>query len=306
MRGVVGGGCTAEKGLARRAVPQQPRVIGREWIVEKTLLVLSMMTVLGIALIIIFIARESVPAFTEAGPANLFGTTWDPKGGRYGMLVFLAGTLTTTAGGLLLGTPLAIGSALFLAQMAPRRVRSIMTGGVELLAGVPSIVLGWLGFTVMVPWIRAATGDSGTGILAASIILGIMVIPTITTIAKDALEAVPESYLQAALAMGATRWQTIRRVLLPAAKPGLLVAEILGMGRAIGETMAVAMVIGPASAFPRSLTSPTHTLTTKILIEMGESTGIQRSALFAMGLVLLLLAMLIILLVRLVSRPKDV
>ena len=132
------------------------------------------------------------------------------------------------------------------------------------------------------------------------------VLPTITAIAKDALEAVPESHKQAALAMGATRWQMIRRVLLPAAKPGLLVAVILGMGRAIGETMAVALVIGPATAFPTSLTTPTHTMTTKILIEMGESTGLQRSSLFAMGLVLLLMAMLLILLVRLVTHRKEV
>ena len=279
-------------------------VIDREWIVKKTLFVLAMMTVLGILLIIFFVAKESIPAFTEAGPANLFSATWNPKSGQYGMLIFLVGTLATTVGGLLLGTPLAIGSALFLTQMAPRRARSIATRGVELLAGVPSIVLGWLGFTVMVPWIRSATNSTGTGLLAASIILAIMVIPTIATISKDALEAVPDSHKQAALAMGATRWQMIRRVLLPAAKPGLLVAVILGMGRAIGETMAVALVIGPATAFPKSLTTPTHTMTTKILIEMGESTGVQRSALFAMGLVLLLLAMLLILLVRLVTRPK--
>jgi phosphate transport system permease protein len=244
--------------------------IDREWIVKKTLFVLAMMTVLGIALIIFFVAKESVPAFREAGPANLFGATWDPREGQYGMLIFIVGTLATTVGGLLLGTPLAIGSALFLTQMAPRRLRSIVSRGVELLAGVPSIVLGWLGFTVMVPWIRSATNSTGTGILAASILLGIMVLPTITAISKDALEAVPESHLQASLAMGATRWQTIRRVLLPAAKPGLLVAVILGMGRAIGETMAVALVIGPSTAFPKSLTSPTHTLTTKIMMEMGN------------------------------------
>jgi phosphate ABC transporter permease protein PstC len=280
--------------------------IDREWIVKKTLFVLAMMTVLGIALIIFFVAKESVPAFREAGPANLFGATWDPREGQYGMLIFIVGTLATTVGGLLLGTPLAIGSALFLTQMAPRRLRSIVSRGVELLAGVPSIVLGWLGFTVMVPWIRSATSSTGTGILAASVLLGIMVLPTITAISKDALEAVPESHLQASLAMGATRWQTIRRVLLPAAKPGLLVAVILGMGRAIGETMAVALVIGPSTAFPKSLTSPTHTLTTKIMMEMGESTGVQRSSLFAMGLVLLLLSMLLILLVRTVSRQRKV
>ncbi len=279
--------------------------IDREWIVKKTMQVMAMMTVLGIILIIFFVARESMPALAKAGPANLFSSTWDPKSGRYGMLIFLTGTLTTTVGGLLLGTPLAIGSALFLTQMAPRRVRSFFARGVELLAGVPSIVMGWLGFTVMVPWIRTATKSQGTGILAASIILAIMVLPTITAISKDALEAVPRSYIDASLAMGATRWQTIRKVLIPAAKPGLLVAVILGMGRAIGETMAVAMVIGPATAYPTSLTSPTHTLTTKILMEMGESTGVQRSSLFAMGLVLLLLSMALIMLVRMVTRQRK-
>ncbi|MDY6796533.1 MAG: phosphate ABC transporter permease subunit PstC [Actinomycetota bacterium] len=280
--------------------------IGREWIVKKVLFVLAMMTVLGIVLIIFFVAKESVPALTDVGLGNLFSSTWQPKTGQYGILVFITGTLATTAGGLILGAPLAIGSAIFLTQMAPRRARSIVTRGVELLAGVPSIVLGWLGFTVMVPWIRDLTNSPGTGVLAASILLGIMIIPTITTIAIDALEAVPKSHQEASLAMGATRWQTIRRVQVPAAKSGLLVAIILGMGRAIGETMAVALVIGPASSFPSSLTSPTHTLTTKILIEMGESTGVQRSALFVMGLVLLLIAMALIITIRLVSRERKV
>ena len=266
---------------------------------------MAMMAVLGVLLIVFFVAREAMPVFTQAGPANLFSSAWDPAGGRYGMLIFITGTLTTTVGGLLLGAPLAIGSALFLTQMAPRRVRSFFTRGVELLAGVPSIVLGWLGFTVMVPWIRTATGSPGMGILAASVILAIMVLPTITAISRDALEAVPRSYLDASLAMGATRWQTIRRVLIPSAKPGLLVAVILGIGRAIGETMAVALVIGPATAYPTSLTSPTHTLTTKILLEMGESAGLQRSALFAMGLVLLLLSMVMIVLVRAVTHERK-
>lgn len=278
------------------------RGIDREWIVRKTLFTLAMTAVLGVVLIIIFITRESIPAFTQAGPANLFSSTWDPGSGRYGMLIFIAGTFATTAGGLLLGAPLAIGSALFLTQMAPRSFRSLASRGIEMLAGVPSIVMGWLGLTVMVPWLRSLTKSAGTGILAASLILAVMVLPTIAAIAKDALEAVPNSYTEASMAMGATRWQTVRRVLLPAARPGLLAAMILGMGRAIGETMAVALVIGPATAFPRSLTSPTHTLTTKILMEMGESTGLQRSALFAMGLVLLLLSVALILLVRLVTR----
>jgi len=279
--------------------------IGKEWLIRKALLVSALVVVFGLALVIFFMAKESLPAFTGAGPANLFGSVWDPRQGRYGMLVFLTGTLTTTAGGLILGTPLALGLALFLTQVAPRRSRSLISRAVELLAGVPSIVLGWLGFTILVPWIRRMSGSSGSGILAASIVLAIMVVPTITAISRDALEAVPPSYTQASLSLGATRWQTVRGVLLPAARPGLLAAIILGAGRAIGETMAVAMVIGPASVFPTSLTSPTHTLTTKILMEMGESTGVQRSSLFAMGLVLLVLTMALVMLVRRVSGGES-
>ena len=279
--------------------------IDREWLIRRILLVAAMVVVVGLAMVVYFVAKESLPALREAGPANLFSATWSPRDGRYGMLVFLVGTLTTAAGGLLLGTPLALSLALFLTQVAPRRSRALFARGVEILAGIPSIVLGWLGFTVLVPWIRKLSGSSGSGILAASIILAVMVMPTITAISKDALEAVPASYAQASLAVGATRWQTIWRVLLPAARPGILAAVILGMGRAVGETMAVAMVIGPASVFPTSLTTPTHTLTTKILMEMGESTGVQRSSLFAMGLVLLLLAMALVLLVRRVSRGRE-
>jgi phosphate transport system permease protein len=279
--------------------------IDREWVVKKTLFVLAMMSVLGILLIIALVTRESIPSIVKAGPFNmLFGSTWDPARGPYGMLVFELGTLATTLGGLIIGVPLALGTALFLTQMAPRRIGSVVSRGVELLAGIPSIVIGWLGFTLMVPWIAKLTRTAGTGILAASIILGIMVIPTMAVIASDALEAVPASYRHASIGLGATRWQTIRHVTLPAAKSGILVAVILGMGRAMGETMAVALVIGPASVFPKSLTSPTHTLTTKILTEMGEASGIHRSALFAMALLLLLISMAMIAAIKRSSRKK--
>lgn len=193
---------------------------------------------------------------------------------------------------------------MFLTEIAPKRAASVVTRGVEVLAGIPSIVLGWLGLVILLPWIRKLTGTQGTGVLAASIILGIMIMPTITTIARDALEAVPADYRLGSLGLGATRWQTTWRVTVPAARSGLLVAVVLGMGRAIGETMAVALVIGPSTAFATSLTTPTHTLTTKILMEMGESAGVQRSALFFMALVLLLIAITLISLVRVVSRKK--
>lgn len=278
--------------------------IDREWVVKKIFFVLAMMAVLGIVLIIAMVTKESIPALTKVGPFNLFSTNWNPKTGNYGITVFIVGTLLTTLGGLLIAVPLALGTALFLTQMAPRRIGTLVTRGVEILAGIPSIVIGWIGFTLLVPLLAALTRTAGTGILAASIILGIMSMPTITSIARDALETVPSSYKQASIGLGATRWQTIWHVVLPTAKPGLLVAVILGMGRAIGETVAVALVIGPASTFPKSLTTPTHTLTTKILMEMGESSGVQRSVLFAMALVLLLLSMAMILMVRLTTRKK--
>lgn len=278
--------------------------IDREWVVKKILFVLAMMAVLGIVLILVMVTKESIPALTKVGPFNLFSTNWNPKTGNYGITVFIVGTLLTTLGGLLIAVPLALGTALFLTQMAPRRIGTIVTRGVEILAGIPSIVIGWIGFTLLVPLLAALTRSAGNGILAASIILGIMSMPTITSIARDALETVPSSYKQASIGLGATRWQTIWHIILPAAKPGLLVAVILGMGRAIGETVAVALVIGPASTFPTSLTTPTHTLTTKILMEMGESSGVQRSVLFAMALVLLLLSMAMILTVRLTTRKK--
>lgn len=280
-------------------------VIGREWMVKKTMFVLAMMAVFGIALILVLVLKESIPALTKAGPFNLFfSTDWSPAEGHYGMLVFMVGTLLTTIGGLLLGVPVALGTAVFLTQIAPPRVGSAVSRGVELLAGIPSIVIGWLGFTLLVPLLGDLTGTAGNGVLAASIILGIMVMPTITTIASDALDAVPSAYKQASIGLGATRWQTTWRVVLPAAREGILVAVILGMGRAIGETVAVALVIGPASVLPKSLTTPTHTLTTKILMEMGEASGVHRSALFAMALLLLLISIALIATIRKFSQKK--
>jgi len=282
--------------------------LGSEWIVRKTLFVFAMTTVLGIVLVIFFVAKEAIPALRSVGWSNIFlSATWNPNvsnpaAGQYGLLVPLVGTLATTLGGIIIGGPLAIGTAIFLTQIAPPRTGNVVVRGIELLAGIPSVVFGWIGLIVLVPALASITHTQGYGILAASFILGIMIIPTVTTIAKDALEAVPEEYKQASIAMGATRWQTIYKVILPSAKEGLLVALILGIGRAIGETMAVQLVIGNARQFPNSLTSVTSTLTSRIVTDMGESTGAFRSALFVQGLVLLILAMAIILLIRLVTR----
>jgi phosphate ABC transporter permease protein PstC len=277
--------------LKDRAAP----AIDREWIVKRLFFVLASMTIFGILLIILMILKESIPALTKAGLFNLLGQKWDPSTGHYGMLVFLVGTILTTVGGLIVGVPISLATAVFLAEMAPPGVGSFVSRSLEVLAGIPSIVIGWLGLTMLVPWIAKLT----------SIILGIMIMPTITTIAKDAIMAVPTGYKQGSIGLGATRWQTIRRVILPAAKPGIMVAIILGMGRALGETTAVALVIGPATAWPTSLWTPTHTLPSKILMEMGESSGTTRSALFFMALVLLLFSMALISIARAFTYKKE-
>lgn len=281
-------------------------MIKKEDLIEKTLLILAGLSFVSIAVMIIFLAKEAAPALSKLGLKDLFfSSVWQPKDGQYGILVFITGTILTSVGGMLLGAPPALASAIFLTEISSKRLALVLTGFIELLAGIPSIVFGWIGFITIIPIIRNLTKSPGVGILAASIILSMMILPTITLIAADAIKAVPESYRQASLGLGATRWQTIRRVTLPAAKRGLTASVILGLGRAIGETMAVAMVIGPASVYAKSLTTPTHTLTTKILIEMGESWGLHRSALFVMALVLLLVSMILIYSINHFSSKRD-
>jgi phosphate transport system permease protein len=206
---------------------------------------------------------------------------------------------------MIIGAPLAIGTAVFLDQVAPERISRLVRRGIELLAGIPSVVIGWFGLILLVPFLRAVTGTSGFGVFAAVLVLVVMVLPTITTLSAETLKSLPGELKEASAAMGATRWQTIYKVLLPSAREGLLIATILGMGRAIGETMAVQMVIGNARAGTFSLFGTTSTLTTRIVTDMAEApSGPPRSALFAMGLVLLLLAMILIVVIRLISRER--
>jgi len=267
--------------------------------------------ILAILLIFLFIFRESIPAIRQVGVGNLFfSTNWapnvsKPEAGHYGMLTFIWGTLLTTFGAMVIATPLGIGAAVFLDQIAPDRMARTVRRGIELLAGIPSVVIGWFGLILLVPAIARVTGSSGYGVIAASMVLVVMALPTITTLSAETLKSLPVTLKEASVAMGATRWQTIHKVLLPAAREGLLIAVILGMGRAIGETMAVQMVIGNARAFALSPFSRTSTLTTRIVTDLGEAAGVFRSALFAQALVLLVIAMVLIILIRLVSRRRE-
>lgn len=292
------------------------RISGKPALTEKTvqyvLLGCSTLAVFFVFLIIVFIAASSVPAIKQLGFTNIFlSAKWlpnvsDPIKGRYGMLAFLNGTMLTTFGALLLGGPLGIGTAIFMDQYAPLWLKKITFRGLEVLAGIPSVVIGWFGLTLLVPVIAELTNTSGYGMLPASLILALMVLPTITTLSFEALQTVPVEIREASLALGATRWQTVSMVLLPACSRGIIAAVILGMCRAIGETVAVQMVIGNARQIAFGPLKRTSTLTTRIITDMGESHGVFRSALFAQGLVLLILSAVLILVVRFALKGKAV
>ncbi|MBU4178630.1 MAG: phosphate ABC transporter permease subunit PstC [Actinobacteria bacterium] len=294
------------KGAAKVGIAES----GREKTTRLALQILASVSIFSVLMIFLFIFRESIPAITSQR-FTLMTTNWspnvtDPAAGQYGMLAFLNGTIFTTLGGMVLGAPLGIGTAVFITRIAPAKLGGTISRGIELLAGIPSVIIGWFGLTLLVPQIARWTGTSGYGVMAASIVLAVMILPTVAALSAEALKSLPPELEEASMAMGATRWQTIRCTLLPAAKRGILVATVLGMGRAIGETMAVQMVVGNARQIAFSLTERTSTMTSRIITDMGESTGVFRSALYAQGLVLLLLAMMLILGVKLISRDKRV
>ncbi|MHB8895471.1 MAG: phosphate ABC transporter permease subunit PstC [Candidatus Geothermincolia bacterium] len=280
------------------------------WI-KLVMFICASLSVFAILLIFLFILRESWPAISKFGIGRLFlSTKWapnpgKPEAGSYGMLAFTWGTLLTTVFAMILAAPLGIGAAVFIDQVAPARMAKLVRRGIELLAGIPSVVIGWFALTLLVPAISRVTGSAGYGILAASLVLVVMSLPTITTLSAETLRAVPPELKEASVAMGATRWHTIYKVLLPSAREGLIIATILGMGRAIGETMAVQMVIGNARGFALSPFQRTSTLTTRIVTDMGEASGLYRSALFAQALMLLLLAIFLIVCIKFISRSRE-
>ncbi len=251
------------------------------------LLVLSVM-VFMLALML----WEAAPAIREVGLGSmLFGRTWAPDSGQFGFLPLIAGTLFSTLVALIIALPLSLGSAIFMAEIAPPRIGRIARTSVELLAGIPSVVYGLVGILVVCPILADVGGVSGRSVAAAGIVLGVMILPTVTMISEDAIRAVPHHYREAALALGATRWQTTRRVLLPAARSGIVAAIVLGIGRAIGETMAMTMVIGNQPLVPRSIFDPAYTLTGAIANEALEAGQPATSVLFFAGVVLLCLVM---------------
>lgn len=256
---------------------------------EIALTAIGLCAVAILGLIIVFIFRESIPAFAKVGVLRFItGRVWAPGKEVFGILPMIAGSIVVTLGALIIGMPLGLGSAVYLSEFAPKKTAEILKPTIELLAGIPSVVFGFIGLTVLVPFVRDSLGGPGFSVLASAMVLGVMILPTMTSISYDALRAVPAAYREGMLAVGATPWQTVKMVVLPAAKSGILAAAILAMGRAVGETMAVIMVAGNATIVPTSPLDPVRTMTSNIALEMGYASGLHRSALFATGVVLFL------------------
>lgn len=271
----------------------------REFVVARFIQASGYSAILFVALIFFFLLREGLPTLTEVNASSLLSVRWYPNEEYFGILPLLSGSLIVTLGAALIAVPLGVGTAVYISEIAPRWMREILKPLVELLGGLPSVVLGFLGILVIAPFLRVFL-DLPTGLTAftGSLLLGGIAVPTIVSVAEDALDAVPRAYREGAWALGATQWQTIWRVTLPAAKSGVLTGVMLGVGRAIGETMTVMMVTGNAPVLAvklGSLFSPARTMTATIAAEMGEvaNGSVHYHVLFFIGIVLFLISLLV-------------
>ena len=277
----------------------------REWLVSKALFLSAFSAICGLALIALFIVHEGLPIIVSQGVDGfVLSTRWQPMDGRFGILAMIVGSVAVTFGALIVAVPLGLGSAVALAEFCPKGPAMVLKATIELLAGIPSVVYGFIGLVVLVPLIREHLGGPGLSVLASSVVLGIMVLPNIVSISMDAMLAVPQSYREGSTALGATKWQTTHRVVLRAARSGIVAAVILGMGRAVGETMAVLMVAGNAVHVPKSITDSVRTLTSSIALEMGYAAGDHRRALFATGIVLFVMIMVLNIVATWASRRR--
>ncbi len=254
----------------------------------------ALVSVAAVALICIFLFANGIPAMARIGlPDFLLGSTWKPTSDLYGIFPMLVGSGYVTAGALVVGVPAGVLTAVYLSQFASGRLSTLLKGGIDLLAGIPSVVYGFFGLMVLVPFIRTEMAGRGLSLLAASVLLGIMILPTVVTVSKNALDAVPESYYQGAVSVGASHERAVFTVVVPAAASGILASVVLGVGRAMGETMAVVMVAGNQPQVPGSVFDGVRTLTANIVLEMGYAADLHRGALIATGVVLFVLVMLV-------------
>jgi len=275
-----------------------PRQI-REFLIEKLIFLSGIASIIFVALIFIFLLREGISVLkTTSLGSYLGGQFWYPisSPAKLGILPLILGSLFVTAGAILIAVPLGIAAAFYIAEVAPKRWRTILKTCVEVLSAIPSVVLGFLGITILVPFLKNILHlPTGLTAFSGSLMLAFMALPTIITISEDAINAVPREYKDGALALGATHWQTLHRVVIHGALPGIIAAAMLGIGRVFGETMAVMMVTGNAAVIPRTLFEPVRTLTATIAAEMGEAAkgSPHYFALFAVGIVLFVISFVI-------------
>lgn len=276
-----------------------------EKLMEIIFLVAACMSVLAVALICFFLFVNGIPAIKEIGVFDfLLGEKWKPSNDIYGIWPMILGSIYVTAGAIVIGVPIGILTSVFMAKYCPKRIYPFLKSSVELMAGIPSIVYGFFGLVLLVPFIREVFGGNGSSMLTASLLLGIMILPTIVGVSEAAIRAVPSQYYEGALALGATHERSIFFVVLPAAKSGIIAAVVLGVGRAIGETMAVIMVAGNQARLPKGIFKGVRTLTANIVIEMGYAADLHREALIATGVVLFVFILIINLSVSLLNRRK--
>lgn len=263
-------------------------------------------SVLAVFLICLFLFANGIPAIAKIDPLKfLFGTTWKPSNDKFGIFPMIVASIYVTAGAIIVGVPIALFTSVFMARYCPKKIYRPLKSGIELMAGIPSIVYGFFGLILLVPLIRQIFGGTGTSMLAASLLLGMMILPTIIGPTESAIRSVPESYYEGSLALGATKERSIFCVMLPAAKSGILAAVVLGIGRAIGETMAVIMVAGNQARMPAGLLKGVRTLTANIVTEMGYATGLHREALIATAVVLFVFILIINLSLSLLNRRSE-
>lgn len=264
-------------------------------------------SIVAVALICVFLFANGVPAMKKIGLFDfLLGKTWKPGNDIYGILPMILGSIYVTAGAVLVGVPTGVLTAVFMARFCPKKIYRPLKSMIELLAGIPSVVYGFFGLVVLVPFIRHSFSiGNGSSILTASLLLGMMILPTIIGVAESSLRAVPDQYYEGALALGATHEQSVFFVVLPAAKSGLLAGVVLGIGRAIGETMAVIMVAGNQPRMPEGILRGIRTLTANIVIEMGYATDLHREALIATGVVLFVFILIINICFNILKRRSN-
>lgn len=269
-------------------------------------LLAACVSVAAVVLICVFLFAGGLPAIAEIGVEEfLLGTSWQPENGQYGIFPMIVGSLCVTVGALLVGVPVGIFTAVFLACFCPKRLYRLLKPAIDLMAGIPSVVYGFLGLTVLVPLVRDTLGGRGFSVLAASLLLGVMILPTVVSVAESSLRAVPSACYEGALALGVTHEHAVFRTVLPAAKSGVLAAVVLGLGRAIGETMAVIMVAGNQAVLPDEITDGVRTMTANVVLEMAYATDLHRGALIATAVVLFVFILLINLLFSWLKRKGN-